>query len=1084
MRSKYMRTPGYLTTLLLTICTTLAASDSLVPPDDLPPAPTPDWAEPVQPDISYAEAAPSKKTFGVITPAARQPKGALSGRLVFMNGGHGWTYDSDFSPPWRLLRGVGYEMNEDYGNVDQLNFFAAYCFNAGAVVIPFRPLGHQTNEVVIDNTSASAVFAGTWYNSTSTKYYGKAGEVPYRYASLAATESATATYTPNIPVAGYYPVYTWVLHGSDRGNQLYRIRHTGGESQVRIPHYKVGNGWVYLGEYYFDAGANFAKGSVIVSNLREGSEGTYTFADAIRFGNGMGMTDTGGGGSGYPQEDESCRYWVKKSLGQGQSTSLYDGTGDDESDSWSTPPKMSAEMNRQEAGSTNSRIHISFHSNAGGGRGTLALITSDPTPLQSQLAQIAGKEVNDDLVALGVPPLEVAWNNRSSVTYSGGYSEIDGSLFGYEMAATIIEVAFHDSDSDARLLRDSKARAAVGKAAMHAVIKFMNQYDTTNRPPLIFLPEPPTSVRALSAETNSVTLIWAAGASTGGSNPATNYIVYLSTNGYGFGNPIEVGARLTHTITGLTAGVDYYFRVSAANGGGESMPSEVVGCRPRASTDQLKVLIVNGNERFDRTTNPRQNTGRQAYAPPSGSGSIERVWPQRVNSFDYVVQHGKAISAAGFGFDSASRQAVVNQYVRLPNYDIVIWASGQSQTNIFNPTEQVLLSAFLTNGGSLFLSGSKIAYALDRSSGPSASDRAFFNNLLHANLTTDNYTNTASYTFLPANGSIFVGNPAGNIDNGSSGIYWVQSPESIAPYGTGAAAALLYSGGLGGGAGIRYDGSRDGGRVVYFGFPFETITQASTRNAYMADTMAYLAERLAPAIFVQPQPVTMLKGGTANLSARASGSYPRSYQWRKDGQDIVGATNLILNFSTLQGADTGDYAIVVSNSVSATTSQVARVTVLLPPSIVTQPASQNLIKGQTATFSVTATCTEPLSYQWLWHGTNLTGATQSSYSRTNLVLNDAGPYSVSLSNIAGTLLSSNATLSVRLPEPPEFKSLSLVSPGVAHLTLTGEFGEYTIQSASNLVDWVSLESLLLTNQTVELFLTNPPPRFYRLIPAN
>jgi hypothetical protein len=97
-------------------------------------------------------------------------------------------------------------------------------------------------------------FAGSWSDSSQTTFWGTAGDVPYRFASLSATETATATYTPTIPVAGFYPVYTWVLAGSDRGDQLYRIRHTGGESLVRIPHHMVGNGWIYLGEYYFNAG--------------------------------------------------------------------------------------------------------------------------------------------------------------------------------------------------------------------------------------------------------------------------------------------------------------------------------------------------------------------------------------------------------------------------------------------------------------------------------------------------------------------------------------------------------------------------------------------------------------------------------------------------------------------------------------------------------------------------------------------------------------------------------------------------------------------------------------------------------------
>ena len=110
--------------------------------------------------------------------------------------------------------------------------------------------------------------------------------------------------------------------------------------------------------------------------------------------------------------------------------------------------------------------------------------------IEADLADIAGCEVNDDLVALGSPPLEAPWFNKSGHTYSGGYSEIDGSLFNYEMAATIIEVAYHDDPTDALLLRDPKARAAVGRAAMHAVIKFMNQFDTNNPPPLAFLPKP------------------------------------------------------------------------------------------------------------------------------------------------------------------------------------------------------------------------------------------------------------------------------------------------------------------------------------------------------------------------------------------------------------------------------------------------------------------------------------------------------------------------------------------------------------------------------------------------------------------
>lgn len=896
---------------------------------------SPDWEEPVPAPVSPE---PPGHAFAAVAPAARQPQGALSGRIVYMNGGHGWTYDASF--PWRLQRGTLWEMNEDYGNIDQLNFFAMYCFNAGAIVVPFRPLGQQTNEVVLDNDDAAVTWTGSWANSDGTPFYGSAGDVPYRYTSLAASETATATYTPTIPVAGYYPVYCWTRHGSDRADQLYRIRHTGGESQVRIPHYRVGNGWVYLGEYHFNAGANAAVGSVVISNLRGTTNGSVIIADAIRFGNGMGSTDTGAGGSKYPREDESARYWIKNSLGQGQLASLYDGSGDDEGDSWSAPPKMTAEMNRQQSGDIHKRIHIGFHSNAGGGRGSIGLITSDPTPYQAALARLAGKEVNDDLVALGSPPLEVAWFNRSSFTYSDGYSEIDGSFFNYEMAATIIEVAFHDNESDAKLLRDSKARAAIGKAAMHAVVKFFNTYDTNSPAPLAFLPEAPTNVRAFGVNTNGhITLTWTAPVSLGGSQSPTNYVIYRSTNGFGFGNPISTGNVTTYTVTNLAPNTDYYFRVAAANAGGESMPSEVVGCRVSSTNGALKVLVVNAFDRFDRTTNLRQNTTRQpaTYTPPNASGTIERVWPRRVNAFDYVVAHGKALAASGRAFDSCQNETVINNHVSLFGYPIVIWAAGNETTasETFNSTEQTRITAYLAAGGALFASGADIANDLDGVSGPTTADRNFLHNQLHAAFINDNST---SYTAAPVSGGIFNGRSTAGFDNGSGGIYWVRTPDVLGAYGPGATAALNYSSGTGGAAAIQYDGSAGGGRVMLFGFPFETMTNATRRNQYMADILAFLSQppgtNLGPAILTPPQGQIVIVGSNATFTVVASGTAPLTYQWQFNGANIAGATQSTYTRAAAQYAHSGNYQVVISNAFDVAISPVALLQVMQPIPVV------------------------------------------------------------------------------------------------------------------------------------------------------
>ncbi|MEP6663610.1 MAG: N-acetylmuramoyl-L-alanine amidase, partial [Verrucomicrobiota bacterium] len=885
--------------------------------ENVAPTPQPpDGREPVIPENFAKSSGVTSSLAGPITPSATQPVGSLTGRIVFMSCGHGWTYGTAGGGQfWRLQRGVGNLMNEDAGNLDQLNLFALYCFNAGATVVPFRPIGRQTNEVVLDNVSPSVAFAGAWSDTANTSYfYGSPGQVGYRFTSLAASETATATYTPTIPLAGFYPVYTWVRHGSDRALQLYRIRHTGGEAQVRIPHYMVGNGWVFLGEYYFNAGSNAANGSVVISNLRSTTNGNVVIADAIRFGNGMGSIDRGGGVSGYPREEECTRYWANAGIGVGMPSSLYDSGSHDESDSWITPSKMSAEMNNgpsKPPGTTNQldykRVHISFHSNAadGSARGVTGLITSDPTPNQTRLAQICSTEVNSDLLGLGAPPLEIPWANRGS-TYSGGYSEIDGSYFNYEMDATIIEVAFHDNTNDAKLLRDPKARNAVARASYQAVVKYMNEFDTADPVPLTFLPEPPNNPRAV-AVANGTTLSWSAPVNQSGSSSPTNYIIYTSTNGYGFGNPVSVGNVLSYIFTNLATDTDFYFRIVAANAGGQSFPAEVVGCRRSSIPGAPKVLFVNAFTRFDRTQNLLQPTGAQNYKAPGNSGTIERVEPRANNSFDYVVQHGQAMSAANQAFDSCLRVAVTNGTVKLTNYPIVIWAAGQELANPIDAVAQNLISVFLQNGGGLFVSGSEIAGNLGRASSPAAS-RTFLQNQLHATLASDAHTNSGSYTVTAPGAGIFTGMASGTIDNGTNGIYWVKSPEILTPAGVGASAALNYSGGLGGAGAIQYDGSAGGGRVVYFGFPFETVSVAARRNSYMAAILDFLnvpPPAGSPEITSSPASRTINRFADTTFDVAATGEAPLFFQWRYNGANIPNETNNTLTLSPTTSV-TGD----------------------------------------------------------------------------------------------------------------------------------------------------------------------------------
>src|SRR3954453_3987069 len=86
-----------------------------------------------------------------LVPNGARPHGGLSGKIVFVHGGHGITAANEKDGAWTFQRGPSNGMIEDLGNVDQMTLFADYLFRAGATVVPLRPVGHQTNEVVVDN---------------------------------------------------------------------------------------------------------------------------------------------------------------------------------------------------------------------------------------------------------------------------------------------------------------------------------------------------------------------------------------------------------------------------------------------------------------------------------------------------------------------------------------------------------------------------------------------------------------------------------------------------------------------------------------------------------------------------------------------------------------------------------------------------------------------------------------------------------------------------------------------------------------------------------------------------------------------
>jgi uncharacterized delta-60 repeat protein len=179
------------------------------------------------------------------------------------------------------------------------------------------------------------------------------------------------------------------------------------------------------------------------------------------------------------------------------------------------------------------------------------------------------------------------------------------------------------------------------------------------------------------------------------------------------------------------------------------------------------------------------------------------------------------------------------------------------------------------------------------------------------------------------------------------------------------------------------------------------------------------------AIITRPASLTNNAGTTAAFSVDAVGNGPLTYQWRKDGANladagnVAGAATASLSLSNVLRGDAGGYSVVISNAYGRVTSAVATLTVI-DPVINVQPASQANNAGETVTFSVAATGTEPLSYQWRKGGVAQAGATEPSLSLTNLQGSDAGSYDVVVSNAWGSVTSAAASLTVNLALPDSF----------------------------------------------------------------
>ena len=819
----------------------------------------------------------------------------LNGRHLMINASHGRYYHNG---EWRWQRPYIFCTTEDlFTQSFVFPYIIPMLENAGAVVATGRERDTQTFEAVIDNDASKRQGSYTeieqedfaWQTTPDSVGFampsGLLNDCVFPFSSgtsrqVAVTNRrsrlAQATWTPRIPKTGRYAVYvSYASRPNSVSDAHYIVYHKGGRTQFRVNQQMGGGTWVYLGSFEFDEGEN-REGRVVLTN-QSSSRGVVT-ADAARFGGGVGQTERGNAGtSGLPRFLEGARYQAQWS---GLPDSLYNkdcGQNDYNDDIRSRSFMLnylgggSVYMPGKTGKGVPFELALAVHSDAGIRHdnsiyGTLGICTTvddeKNTTYPSGLSRQASSDfigmtmtnVTDDLSRL----FNIPWTRRELWDRNYGESRTPN------VPSAILEMLSHQNFADMKYGHDPLFKFALSRAVYKSILQFVcyehgiKNYEVQ--------PLPVHHFSATLTPEGKALLSWRATADTLCEKAApTGYVVYTKIGDEDFDNGLVVDGN-TSVLLPVSEGLQYSYKVTAINQGGESFPSETLTLR-RGTAGSKRILIVNG---FERLSGPawverhdslgfdlREDLG-VPYEYTTAFAGAQKIFNRNAagldethalgfcgkelvgkkvmgNTFDYPSLHGAAIAKAGdYTFVSASREAFTDGTVDAADYDMLDYICGMERDAPQNlrpykalpPSVRNRMTAYLRSGGNMLLSGCYLGSDLK-----TESERAFARNYLKFD-----FAGTASKDSTNYVRGLNLSLPVRKTFDKEG--YLLQNCDKLVPADPKAFTAFAY--GAGGSAGIAYPGNDY--RLLVMGFPFETITSAHVRQQAMKAILTFLTK--------------------------------------------------------------------------------------------------------------------------------------------------------------------------------------------------------------------------------------------------